>query len=172
MYAKLPRGWVWAEATAAGALAHERVRDAYPIGHVLRASLDGRGLPPDVPRFAALQSATHHSSSGSYFVRLGATLTPGLAGELSIEVAVAAGERGLDPILADAVLVGALEGAMPYNFAGVLRFDRGIVHMVDCKTQRYRQAARTLTGLLAELGNLADSAHLAERCEALWAQPS
>lgn len=171
MYAKLPRGWVWAEATAAGALAHERVRDVYPIGHVLRTSLEGRSLPPDVPRFAAMQSSTHHASGGSYFVRLGATLTPGLAGELTIEVAVAAGERGLDPILADAVLVGAREAAMAYNFAGVLRFDRSIVHLVDCTTLRYRQAARALTGVLAELPNITDSARLGKRCDALWSQP-
>lgn len=172
MYAKLARGWVWAEATAAGALAHERVRDAYPIGHVLRASLQGRGAAPEVPRFAALQSAVQHASGGSYFVRLGATLTPGPAGLLTIEVAVAAGERGLDPILADAVLVGAREAALEHDFAGVLRFDRGIVHMVDCKTQRYRQAARTLTGLLHELPAIVDGAQLGERCETLWSQPS
>lgn len=171
MYAKLARGWVWAESTAAGALAHERVRDAYAIGHVLRDSLDGRGAAPGEPRFAAMQVAMQHPG-GAFFVRLGAALTPGPAGVLGIEVAVAAGQSGLDGELAEAVLAAAREAAAGHAFAGLLRFDRGIVHQVDSKIGRYRQAARVLTTLLGELPTLAGSSQLGARCEALWAQPS
>lgn len=65
--------------------------------------------------------------------------------------------------LAEEVLFGAREAAADHDFAGILRFDRGRVHPVDCKVHRYRKAARALTDLLAELPTIPDDARLGER---------
>ncbi len=163
MYTKLTYGWIWADMSPAGALAPERTRDVYAISHVLETSLERRGAAPMVPRFVALHSANHHASGGSFYVRLGAVLMPGPTGVLTIEVAVGADDSGLDVALAEEVLLGAREAAADHDFAGILRFDRGRVHPVDCKVHRYRTAARALTNLLAELPTIADDARLGER---------
>lgn len=161
MRSAIPRGWVWIGDDPA---AFERARDVYPIGHVLEASLEASPAPPPAARFAALFSGTQFASGASYIVRIGAAWTPAADGRLRIEVGVAAQGDGLDDELAAAVLAGARAVEAPP--AGLLRFDRALVHPVDCKVVMYRRAGRVLAGLLADPPP--DEPALAARALALW----
>ena len=145
MRSPFPRGWVWVGDDPA---AVERARDTYPIGHVLEASLEASPAPSPAARFAAVFSGTQFASGASYIVRIGAAWVPAADGRLRIEVGVAAEPNGLDDELAGAVLAGARTVEAPP--AGLLRFDRALVHPVDCKVAMYRRAGRVLAGLLAD----------------------
>lgn len=164
----IPRGrlWIGAGPDVLGDLA---ARTAIDVGSWIGRRSARPGAPVASRRFAALRSALHTASGGSYFVFLAAMLEPGEADWLDVQVAIDRA-REIDRFeapLAEVTLAGACAGAEALACAGRLQFRWAQVHPVDCKPHTYAKAGRTLAGILAEQTD--DARQLAARAAALWA---
>lgn len=164
-----PRGRLWygEGPEALGSLASSAAIDA---GAWLEQRLPRPGAAPATDGFAALRSACHTASGGSYLVLLGAALRGADDGCLSVQVAVdrdAEVDR-FDRVLAERTLAGACAAASAIAGAGVLRFAWARVHPVDCKPRRYEQAARVLTCLLGQALAALPPEEVERRAAALW----